>query len=268
MTRPTVIKNVRIIDPSQGMDETGTIVVKDGRIAAAGKAAQNQGTPEGADIVDGTGLVAAPGLVDARVFVGEPGAEHRETIESAIARGGRRRDYDLHHDARHRSGDRRHRTGRIRAEDGARQGARACASGRRPNQGPGRHRDDGVRPACGKPAPSPSPTAARRSTTPQVLRRAMTYAREFGAVIALRDPRQVSRRRRGDERGTARKLARPVGHAARGGGHSAGARPAARHPDARGLPRRPDLGAGIGRGDTRWPAPAAPTSPAASRSTT
>ncbi|MCD2181326.1 dihydroorotase [Rhizobium sp. GN54] len=83
MTRPTVIKNVRIIDPSQGMDETGTIVVKDGRIAAAGKAAQNQGAPEGADIVDGTGLVAAPGLVDARVFVGEPGAEHRETIESA-----------------------------------------------------------------------------------------------------------------------------------------------------------------------------------------
>ncbi|MCV3738284.1 dihydroorotase [Rhizobium sp. TRM96647] len=83
MTRPTVIKNVRIIDPSQGMDETGTIVVKDGRIAAAGKAAQNQGAPEDADIVDGTGLVAAPGLVDGRVFVGEPGAEHRETIESA-----------------------------------------------------------------------------------------------------------------------------------------------------------------------------------------
>ncbi len=83
MTRPTVIKNVRIIDPSRDMDETGTIVVKDGRIAAAGKAAQNQGAPEGAEIVDGAGLVAAPGLVDARVFVGEPGAEHRETLESA-----------------------------------------------------------------------------------------------------------------------------------------------------------------------------------------
>ncbi len=83
MTRPTVIKNVRIIDPSRDMDETGTIVVKDGRIAAAGKAAQNQGAPDGAEIVDGAGLVAAPGLVDARVFVGEPGAEHRETLESA-----------------------------------------------------------------------------------------------------------------------------------------------------------------------------------------
>ena len=37
----------------------------------------------------------------------------------------------------------------------------------------------------------------------QVLRRAMTYAREFGAVISLRDPRRISRRRRRDERGPA-----------------------------------------------------------------
>lgn len=83
MTRPTVINNVRIIDPSQKLDETGTIVIEDGRISAAGSGARNQGTPDGAEVVEGSGLVAAPGLVDARVFVGEPGAEHRETIESA-----------------------------------------------------------------------------------------------------------------------------------------------------------------------------------------
>lgn len=83
MTRPTVIQNVRIIDPSRNLDETGSIVIENGRIAAAGKEALNQGTPEGAQIVDGSGLVAAPGLVDARVFTGEPGGEHRETIESA-----------------------------------------------------------------------------------------------------------------------------------------------------------------------------------------
>ncbi len=83
MTRPTVINNVRIIDPSQKLDETGTIVIEDGRISAAGSGARNQGTPDGAEVVDGSGFVAAPGLVDARVFVGEPGAEHRETIESA-----------------------------------------------------------------------------------------------------------------------------------------------------------------------------------------
>ncbi|MDR6759023.1 dihydroorotase [Mycoplana sp. BE70] len=83
MTRPTVIQNVRIIDPSRNLDETGSIVIENGRIAAAGKEALNQGTPEAAQIVDGSGLVAAPGLVDARVFTGEPGGEHRETIESA-----------------------------------------------------------------------------------------------------------------------------------------------------------------------------------------
>lgn len=80
----TVLKNVRIIDPSRNLDETGTIVIgNDGRILAAGSQAQNQGTPDGATVRDCRGLVAVPGLVDARVYVGEPGAEHRETIESA-----------------------------------------------------------------------------------------------------------------------------------------------------------------------------------------
>ena len=39
--------------------------------------------PEGAEIVDCGGLLLAPGLVDMRAFVGEPGAEHRETLKSA-----------------------------------------------------------------------------------------------------------------------------------------------------------------------------------------
>ncbi len=84
MTRPLVLRNLRIIDPSRNLDETGTIIVgDDGRILAAGKDAHNQGTPDGAFVKDCDGLTAVPGLVDARVFVGEPGAEHRETIESA-----------------------------------------------------------------------------------------------------------------------------------------------------------------------------------------
>ncbi|OHV72091.1 dihydroorotase [Ensifer sp. LCM 4579] len=84
MTRPLVLENLRIIDPSRNLDETGTIIVGgDGRILAAGKDAQNQGAPAGALVKDCAGLVAVPGLVDARVFVGEPGSEHRETIESA-----------------------------------------------------------------------------------------------------------------------------------------------------------------------------------------
>ena len=83
MSAVTILKNLRIVDPSRDLDETGNIVIKDGRIAAAGADALNQGEPEGADVRDCSGLVAVPGLVDARVYTGEPGAEHRETIASA-----------------------------------------------------------------------------------------------------------------------------------------------------------------------------------------
>ncbi|KPF43067.1 dihydroorotase [Rhizobium sp. AAP43] len=84
MMKPLVLKNARILDPSRNLDEAGTIIVgHDGLILAAGHDAQNQGAPEGAEIRDCRGLVAMPGLVDARVFVGEPGSEHRETIASA-----------------------------------------------------------------------------------------------------------------------------------------------------------------------------------------
>ena len=83
MSNSIVLRNVRIVDPSRNLDETGTIVVKDGVILASGKDAQNQGTPEGATVRDCNGLVAVPGLVDARVHIGEPGGEHRETIASA-----------------------------------------------------------------------------------------------------------------------------------------------------------------------------------------
>ncbi|MCT7375674.1 dihydroorotase [Chelativorans salis] len=79
----TVFANARIVDPSRGLDETGTVVVEGGVIRAAGAGALNQGAPEGARAVDCAGKAILPGLIDARVFVGEPGAEHRETIASA-----------------------------------------------------------------------------------------------------------------------------------------------------------------------------------------
>jgi dihydroorotase len=79
----TVLRNARVIDPSRGIDENGTVIVDGKKIAAAGSAAHNQGAPEGATIVDCAGKAIIPGLVDGRVFIGEPGAEHRETIASA-----------------------------------------------------------------------------------------------------------------------------------------------------------------------------------------
>ena len=77
-----VLKNLRIVDPSQEMDVNGAIVIEDGKIAAIGPDAAKT-APADAEIRDMGGLVAMPGLVDARVFIGEPGGEHRETIKSA-----------------------------------------------------------------------------------------------------------------------------------------------------------------------------------------
>ncbi|MGN6464211.1 MAG: dihydroorotase [Rhizobiaceae bacterium] len=79
----TVFHNARIVDPSRGLDERGSVIVEGRKIAAAGKSALNQGAPEGATVIDCAGKLVIPGLIDARVFVGEPGAEHRETIASA-----------------------------------------------------------------------------------------------------------------------------------------------------------------------------------------
>ena len=79
----TVFQNARIVDPSRGIDEIGTVIVDGREIAAAGANARNQGVPEGATVVECAGKAIVPGLVDGRVFIGEPGAEHCETIASA-----------------------------------------------------------------------------------------------------------------------------------------------------------------------------------------
>jgi dihydroorotase len=79
----TVFSKAHIVDPSRGVDEIGSVIVDGRKIVTAGKAALNQGAPEGATIVDCAGKTIVPGLVDARVFIGEPGGEHRETIASA-----------------------------------------------------------------------------------------------------------------------------------------------------------------------------------------
>lgn len=79
----TLFTNARIVDPSRGLDERGTVIVDGGKIVAAGAAPANQGAPEGATVFDCAGKAILPGLVDGRVFIGEPGNEHRETIASA-----------------------------------------------------------------------------------------------------------------------------------------------------------------------------------------
>jgi dihydroorotase len=79
----TVFQRARIVDPSRGIDEIGTVIVDGRTIAAAGADALNQGIPEGAKLIDCAGKAILPGVIDSRVFIGEPGGEHRETIHSA-----------------------------------------------------------------------------------------------------------------------------------------------------------------------------------------
>jgi dihydroorotase len=81
--RPILLANARILDPSRDMDFPGDLLIADGLIREAKRGIGAAGVPEGTEIVDCRGRIVAPGLIDMRAFVGEPGAEHRETIASA-----------------------------------------------------------------------------------------------------------------------------------------------------------------------------------------
>ena len=82
MSRPLIIEHARIVDPASGFDAVGALHIEDGHVVhiAAGAA---KSFPLGVDRFDATGLVLAPGLIDMRVFTGEPGREYRETLASA-----------------------------------------------------------------------------------------------------------------------------------------------------------------------------------------
>ena len=81
--RPILLTNARIVDPSRDLDFPGDLLIADGVIREAKRGIGAAGVPEGTEIVQCRGNIVAPGLIDMRAFVGEPGAEHRETIASA-----------------------------------------------------------------------------------------------------------------------------------------------------------------------------------------
>jgi dihydroorotase len=76
----TFITNARLLDPASGLDAPGALLIRDGLIADCGVGLT---APESASVVDAAGACLAPGLIDLRANLGEPGAEHRETIASA-----------------------------------------------------------------------------------------------------------------------------------------------------------------------------------------
>ena len=83
--KPLLITKARLVDPSQDYDGPGSLLIEDGRIAAVEKSASKMAAPEGTETLNARENLVIPGLVDMRVHLGEPGSEYRETIASASA---------------------------------------------------------------------------------------------------------------------------------------------------------------------------------------
>ncbi len=83
-----LLKGGRIVDPSQDYDAVGDLLITEGKVEALGRGLS---APDGADVLDVTGKVVAPGLVDIHVHLREPGREDAETVATgahAAAAGG------------------------------------------------------------------------------------------------------------------------------------------------------------------------------------
>lgn len=83
-----LIKNGRLLDPANGLDLVADLLVEGGKIAAIGT---NLSAPAGAQVIDGTGKVVAPGFIDIHVHLRTPGQEYKEDMRSGTAaavRGG------------------------------------------------------------------------------------------------------------------------------------------------------------------------------------
>jgi len=82
-----LLEGARVVDPSAGLDSVCDVLVEDGRIMAVGEGLE----ASDAEVMDLSGKVLVPGLVDIHVHLREPGYEYKETIASgcrAAAHGG------------------------------------------------------------------------------------------------------------------------------------------------------------------------------------
>lgn len=79
----TLYTNAHLLDPASGRDEPGGLLITDGIITDLGPGVSKESVGADTEVVDCGGHILAPGLIDMRVFTGEPGAEHRETLATA-----------------------------------------------------------------------------------------------------------------------------------------------------------------------------------------
>ncbi len=82
-----LIKNGHIVDPSQGIDKKGDILISEGKVARIGGTINTKAETT----IDASGKIVSPGFVDMHTHLREPGDEEAETIETALsaaAKGG------------------------------------------------------------------------------------------------------------------------------------------------------------------------------------
>ena len=83
MSGLTAFINARLMDPASKLDAKGGLIIKNGKIREIIKGLDVPQVPYGAEIIDCEGHVLAPGLIDARAYLGEPGQEQKETMATA-----------------------------------------------------------------------------------------------------------------------------------------------------------------------------------------
>ena len=91
MTERVLFTNARLLDPASNLDRRGELLAENGVIAALGPDLARDGVGDDVHIVDCGGCCLAPGLIDMRVQLREPGEEHQETLATgaeAAAAGG------------------------------------------------------------------------------------------------------------------------------------------------------------------------------------
>lgn len=76
-----LIRNGRVVDPSQKMDGSFDLLIDGDRVAEIG---EDLPLPDDAEVIDATGLVVTPGLLDIHVHLREPGEEYKETVRTGL----------------------------------------------------------------------------------------------------------------------------------------------------------------------------------------
>ena len=97
ITKSLLIQGGQIIDPSQGIDETSSLLISEGKISWLGR---GKATPSQADydILHAEGLIVCPGFIDLHCHLRQPGFDEKETMASGTLSGSTRQ---LHHSLLH-----------------------------------------------------------------------------------------------------------------------------------------------------------------------